>query len=242
MPSTIVTLEERPELAARIPGLLEARWPAFLLAGLAAHGVNLPELLLATPQHQSLLVDGDELIGAGLSVPMIGSALPAGWDGALRSAAALVTEDGRTDQVCALTITMAPGADRPGTAGLLITALRRSAARAGARRLILPVRPHRKADYPITPMTAYLNWRTEHGELFDPWLRLHARHGAELIGLADPAMTVTGTVAEWEKWLDLPLPESGDYVIAGGLAPLTVDRAADRGVYREANVWMSYRL
>lgn len=183
-----------------------------------------------------MLVRGDELIGAALSLPLPGEAYPHGWDGAIRAAAA--NTENRTDQVFALTITTREN----GLAGRLIQALKQSAAQAGARRLILPVRPARKADYPLTPMPAFLNWRTEHGEMFDPGLQLHARHGAELIGITDPATTFTGTVAEWEKWLDLPLPESGDYVIPGGLAPLTVNLAADEGVYSEQSIWMRYRL
>ncbi|WP_433825762.1 N-acetyltransferase family protein [Actinoplanes sp. CA-015351] len=238
---TAATLAERPDLAAQVPGLLESRWPAFLLAGRAAHGINLPELLLSHPGHQVLLINGDnDLIGAALSVPLPGEAYPTGWDGAIRAAAD--NTEGRTDQVCALSITVAPEATRKGLAGRLVQALKQSATQAGARRLILPVRPTRKADYPLTTMPAYLNWRTEHGEMFDPWLRLHARHGAELVGITDPATTFTGTVAEWEKWLDMPLPQSGEYVIPGGLAPLTVNLAADEGVYTESGVWMRYRL
>jgi len=33
-------------------------------------------------------------------------------------------------------------------------------------------------------------------------------------------------------------PESGDYVFPEGLAPVHIDRAADRGSYWEPNVWM----
>jgi hypothetical protein len=33
-------------------------------------------------------------------------------------------------------------------------------------------------------------------------------------------------------------PESGRYVIPGGLAPLSVDRGEDIGRYWEPNVWM----
>ena len=34
---------------------------------------------------------------------------------------------------------------------------------------------------------------------------------------------MTGRVAEWESWVDLRLPSSGDYVIPEGLALLRVD-------------------
>jgi hypothetical protein len=52
------------------------------------------------------------------------------------------------------------------------------------------------------------------------------------------SMLITGSVTEWESWTGLALPESGDYVFPEGLAPLTVDVAADRCTYWEPNVWM----
>jgi hypothetical protein len=45
-------------------------------------------------------------------------------------------------------------------------------------------------------------------------------------------------VAEWEAWTGLALPDSGAYVFPDGLAPLRVDREADRATYWEPNVWM----
>jgi hypothetical protein len=36
--------------------------------------------------------------------------------------------------------------------------------------------------------------------------------------------------------------ESDEYVFAGGLAPVTIDREADSGTYWEPNVWMRHRL
>ena len=49
---------------------------------------------------------------------------------------------------------------------------------------------------------------------------------------------ITGTVAEWEEWTNLPLPESGAYVFPGGLATVEIDRERDGGRYWEPNVWM----
>ena len=52
------------------------------------------------------------------------------------------------------------------------------------------------------------------------------------------SLLITGTVAEWESWTGLPLPADGDFVFPEGLAPLHVDRTADRCTYWEPNVWM----
>ncbi|MGB7807014.1 MAG: hypothetical protein WBM72_15585 [Actinomycetota bacterium] len=51
-------------------------------------------------------------------------------------------------------------------------------------------------------------------------------------------MVVTGTVAEWEEWTQMALPESGVYVVSGALVPIEIDRERDEGVYVEPNVWM----
>jgi hypothetical protein len=51
-------------------------------------------------------------------------------------------------------------------------------------------------------------------------------------------MRITGSVADWERWTGLPLPESGSYVFPHGLAPLAVDREAGAAEYWEPNVWM----
>jgi hypothetical protein len=51
-------------------------------------------------------------------------------------------------------------------------------------------------------------------------------------------MRITGCVRDWETWTGLALPESGAYVFSRGLAPVTVDRAADVGSYWQPNVWM----
>jgi hypothetical protein len=62
-----------------------------------------------------------------------------------------------------------------------------------------------------------------------------------VLTVAPESMTISGTVAEWQDWLGMALPDSGRYVVRGGLAPLVVDRQADTGLYREANVWVVHR-
>lgn len=52
---------------------------------------------------------------------------------------------------------------------------------------------------------------------------------------------MTGTVAEWEGWTNLALPDPGDHVIPDGPSVLRVDRDADVGRYQEPNVWMRHR-
>ena len=55
-------------------------------------------------------------------------------------------------------------------------------------------------------------------------------------------MTITGTVAEWERWTGMTFPDSGEYVVPFATNPITIDREADLGTYNDANVWMVHRL
>jgi hypothetical protein len=55
-------------------------------------------------------------------------------------------------------------------------------------------------------------------------------------------MRISGTVAEWEDWTETAFPESGEYVFPHGLAPLTVDREQDLGLYFEPNLWMVHTV
>jgi len=49
-------------------------------------------------------------------------------------------------------------------------------------------------------------------------------------------MEFTAPVREWEKWVGMQLPEDGEYVFSGGLAPLSVSQ--EIGSYWEPNVWI----
>ena len=53
---------------------------------------------------------------------------------------------------------------------------------------------------------------------------------------------ISGAVAEWEEWTQLAFPESGEYIFPFGLAPLSVDRERDTGLYFEPNVWVVHRV
>jgi hypothetical protein len=69
-------------------------------------------------------------------------------------------------------------------------------------------------------------------------MRVHERLGARVSTPLPESLRITGTVGEWESWTGMVFPETGTYVFPEGLAPLDVDRTADRGSYWEPNVWM----
>ena len=74
----------------------------------------------------------------------------------------------------------------------------------------------------------------------DAWLRVHRRPGAETLRLMPEALTVVGTVAEWEEWTGTVLLESGCHVVPGALRPVVIDRERDLGRYDDPNIWMRH--
>jgi len=123
---------------------------------------------------------------------------------------------------------------------LIVGGMVDAASRAGFDCLIAPVRPTWKERYPLTPIERYMRWTREDGLPFDPWIRLHHRLGAELLGAAPASMDIQGGVTEWEEWTGMSFPEDGDYIVPGALVPVTF--AGGVGRYVEPNVWMRHPL
>jgi hypothetical protein len=71
--------------------------------------------------------------------------------------------------------------------------MRDLAARSGYSSLIAPVRPTWKERYPLIPMDEYARWTREDGLPFDPWLRVHARLGAQLLEVCPASMRTVST-------------------------------------------------
>ena len=178
----------------------------------------------------------------------VGHAIPAAWDGDMATLpdggfdavmeARFAPDPSAPTVLCALGITIAPEYRGQGLSRRMIERMAEIGRDHGLDTLIAPVRPTLKHRYPLTPIDRYLSWRRPDGTHLDPWLRTHERLGADIVKIAPESMRVSGTVAEWEEWTGMPLPESGPYVVAGALVPIEIDRERDEGVYVEPNVWM----
>jgi GNAT superfamily N-acetyltransferase len=178
----------------------------------------------------------------------VGHAIPAAWDGDTASLpdegfdavleARFAREPPTPTVLCALGITIAPECRGQGLSRRMIERMAEIGRAHGLDTLIAPVRPTLKHRYPLTPIERYLSWRRPDGTHLDPWLRTHERLGADIVKVASKSVVVTGTVAEWEEWTEMALPESGVYVVSGALVPIEIDRERDEGVYVEPNVWM----
>ena len=190
---------------------------------------------------QLALLDGEGLVAELHSVPTPwdGSQadLPSGWDEAFTRA---FESERPGDVLLALAISVLPERQGERLSSRMVAGMRELAVRHGLRALIAPVRPTLKARYPLTPIERYADWRRDDGSHFDPWIRLHERVGGEILAPAPRSMTMKAPVAEWQKWTGLELPEDGDYVVEGMLAPLTVHEGI--GTHVEPNVWLLHRV
>lgn len=239
---TIASYDERRDLDSAIDELIAATWPAFMNEDEVADA-HFGRAYTDWPEFQTLLLDeAGTLVALGNAMPLAWDGtdedLPEGWrEQILRSVAAL--EEGTpVDTLGAMQIAMRGDHRGAGLSGLMVGAMRAGAKAAGYRAVIACVRPTDKDRYPLIPIESYARWTRPDGLPFDPWMRLHARLGARIVRAAPQAMTVRGTVADWEGWTGMAFPESGRYVVPRATQPVVIDRERDEGLYHDQNVWM----
>jgi hypothetical protein len=238
---TIVRYADRPDLRAiRFETLSGRTFPEFMHHNQS--GTRYWRRLYdAHPDFQLALLDGDELVAELHAVPLAWDGtlgdLPIGWDDAFPRA----FESGRApDSLCALAISVRPDRQGRQLSGRMIVEMRNAGAAHELRDLIAPVRPTWKERYPLIPIERYVAWRRPDGPHFDPWIRVHERVGGEILAPAPESMRIEAPVSDWESWTELPLPEDGEYVVPGMLAPLEVRDGV--GTHVEPNVWMRHRI
>ena len=110
----------------------------------------------------------------------------------------------------------------------------------GYRHMFAPVRPTTKHLEPLTPMAAFVARRDEDGLPADPWLRVHARAGGEIVKIAPASMVISASVNQWSRWTGMSFPSSGDMIVPGALVPVHVSLEQDHVVYVEPNVWIRH--
>lgn len=197
------------------------------------------------PEYQLCLLDGDKLVGLGNSIPLTWTGkeedLPPSWTDTLIQG----VENKEPDSVNTLSaVNIAIHADyqKSGLSQRLLSEFKKLANKKGLEKMIVPVRPSFKVDYPLTPFDNYVHWKREDNTPFDPWIRTHWKLGAKIVRPIYKAFTVTGTIKDWEEWTSMRFPESGRYVIKGALQPIQIDRENDFGIYDDPNLWMEYQL
>lgn len=235
----VVRYADRPDLLEiRFEHLTKPTFPEYMFHN-EPGGKYWARLYDTHPDFQLALVDGDELVAELHSLPAAwdGSLedLPPGWDDIFPRA----YESGREpDTLFALAISVLPERQGSRLSGVMLNAMRDAARNAGLRELAAPVRPTLKSQYPLIPIERYMAWRREDGTHFDPWLRLHERLGGKIVAPSPVSMAIEALVADWEEWTGIPMPEDGDYLIPGALAPVEVRDGTGRHI--EPNVWVTH--
>lgn len=244
----VITPADRPDYHELVGDIADQAWPEFMLHDPIGNE-NWHELFDRFSTYQFALLDiaNDTAVAMANSVPLAWagdlSDLPEeGWDWAFEQAVADHAAGRPPRLQCALQIALLPEVQGRGLSRLMVQAMKAIGSAQGLQTLIAPVRPSAKSQYPLTPIDRYVEWKTADGLPFDPWLRVHARLGARIIKPCHRAMTISGTIAQWESWTGLSFPESGPYIIPGALTPVEMDVEADLGVYVEPNVWMLHTL
>jgi hypothetical protein len=123
----------------------------------------------------------------------------------------------------------------------MVRAMIDNVARLGFRQLLAPVRPSAKHLEPATPIEEYVRRTRSDGLPEDPWMRVHARLGADIIRVCPTSMVIPGTLEEWREWTGLAFDADGLIEVPGALVPVHVDLAQNHAVYVEPNVWMEHR-
>lgn len=237
-------MNQRVRSDTALAELFGGGWPAFISADQVV-SEHLERVREWFADLELVLLDGDQPVAAGWAVPLSwnGSVptLPGGYTDAMVRAVRGRELDVAPDTLVVMAAQVHPARQGSGLAGELIAALCALAADRGLARVVAPLRPAAKARYPLTPIDQYASWTRADGLPLDPWQRTHARLGARTIATTAASQTMTGTVAQWERWTGLALPSTGTYVIADGLAPLTVDRERGTGTYVEPGIWVQHR-
>jgi GNAT superfamily N-acetyltransferase len=256
MPIQICTAKERPDLLAKVwDQAFMNNWPNFIHAGLIGNvfydSFFLPS---ASPFADFLLIgfdpdEQDQILARAFSLPFAFGPevdrpdLPeAGWDQVVVWADWDQKAGRKCNAVSAIEINVKAHVQGQGLSSLMLKAMRDNAHRLGFQDLYAPVRPNQKHLEPHTPMAEYAFRVRKDGLPFDPWLRVHARAGANIIQVASTSMTFSGSLAQWRDWTGLPFDQTAEVIVPGALAPVSASVEHNRAVYVEANVWMHHQV
>ena len=236
------TLNNRTDFLEKVKTLNKASWPEFLLYGDTPSWERLYDEL---SEFVILLIDSnDSLAGAGFTIAVSWSEkiddLPESIESIIVNG--LESKGKSPNTLMAVAALVDSGYRGQSLSAEILRQMKHLAKHHNLQDLLVPVRPTWKARYPLQRIESYANWRRPDGLLYDPWLRTHERLGAELVKCVDSTYTVEGSVEDWQTWTGLIFPESGEYIVKGALQPITIDMAADVGVYHDPNVWMHHKV
>ncbi|MDM5233788.1 GNAT family N-acetyltransferase [Lysinibacillus pakistanensis] len=244
--NTIVTLKECPDLEDEFDKLHHIGWAKFMKEDPigAKYWGNLYSWF---PEFQYILLNEESTpMACGNSIPFDWDGnednLPSGWDGVFEKGILDYQDNISPNSLSALAIVIHPKFRGKGLSELMVKEMKGLAIKNRIKNMVAPVRPSLKYKFPLIPMKEYISWIRDDGFPFDPWIRTHYKTGASIIKVAERSMVIPASIEMWEKWCGMKFPTSGSYILNEGLVPLEVDKAANKGVYIEPNVWMRHHL
>jgi len=235
---------EHPEFSDRLDELEGESFPAFLLHD-GFDGCR-PYLLNEFAEYQLYFCDEDKgkLLGAANALPYLhepGQPLPK-FQQLLTAAPEQHAQHVSANILCPIQAMVVNDARGSGVSENIMQAYKDLALSKGFNAVYVPVRPTLKTQYPLTPIERYIHWLRDDGTSFDPWIRMQERTGAKFAEITHDSTVICGSVADWEAWTQMRFPESGEYIISGGHAPLVINGENNSGRYAEPHVWYSYDI
>lgn len=199
------------------------------------------------PEYQLFYVDEyDDIVGFINSIPVYWDRsldeLPdEGWDWLVEAGLEGYERGRKPNCLGGLQIIVAPNHLGRGISKKLIAEGKKVQERLGYENFIIPIRPTFKSQYPEMDMEEYIDFKKD-GKIYDPWIRTHLSAGAEKLKVCPNAMNIRGDLAAWEALKKQKIHTSGYHIVEGALNPVFVDVEKEFGEYREANIWINYKL
>jgi GNAT superfamily N-acetyltransferase len=228
-----VSLAAEPAMA-EVAAAIERDVPPFLAELTRGHRA---QLTASAPQLSFVVLEEELPVAAVRAVRLT-------WDGSSRTAPAAGAgealaraDEPGADTYAVLDVVVAFGARRRGIGRRVLDELDDRRREVGLHRLLVLLRPHVKADYPLVPFARYAAFTRADGEPFDPWFRTAWQAGLRPVRGIDRSLVARAGLDAWRRWLGVELPGSGPYLVEGAIKPAILETERDEGRYREPHLW-----
>ena len=228
-----VSLADDPGVGDALAAI-EREVPPFLAELTSASRAQLAEV---APELSWVVLEGERPVAAVRAAALVWDGTPAGAPAAGAAEAVGRAGEVDADTLAVLDVTVAAEARGHGVGRAVLADLDARRVELGFERLLVLLRPHHKANYPLVPFGRYLSFVTAAGEPYDPWLRTAWQLGLQPVLGVDRSLIARADVGQWQRWLGLPIPGSGPYLLDGAIKPTVVEVELDEGRYREPHLW-----
>jgi GNAT superfamily N-acetyltransferase len=228
------SLAEDPA-AADVLSDIERDAPPFLAELTRRHR---DRLTASAPATSWVVAEGDLPVAGVRAVALAWDGTSAGAPAAGAGEALDRAGEPDADTLVVLDVTVAYGARGRGLGPRILADLDRRRTQRGLARVLVLLRPHTKATYPLVPFARYVSFTRADGQPFDPWFRAAWRAGLVPVMGVDRSLNARADLASWARWLDVEVPGSGPYLVDGAIKPAIVEVELDEGRYREPHLWV----